>query len=107
MKKLEIRHTTQEERREETEAMLAASEVRKAKEKSQYHQSINDEVRKRLSPSDEIAILRHAVVILADVLIQAKVLKESDVEELLQWNETVTKIKAKAKSEIKEENVHE
>lgn len=98
--KIEIRKTTREQRREETRAALAAEEAKKNKEKSSYHATINDRVRKHLSPSDEIAILRHAVVILADALIQAKVLKQEDVAELLEWNELATKIKDKVKSEL-------
>ncbi len=90
----------QEERRARRQVKALEADAAKNAEKSEYHQRINDEVRKRLSPSDEIAILRHAVVTLADVLIQNKVLKESDVAELLDWNSVTTEIKAKAKEEL-------
>lgn len=100
-KELEIRRTTREERRSEIKAALAASEARRQGEKSAYHKQVNDEMRRRFSPSDEIAILRHAVVILADALIQANVLKQSDIEELLSWNALATKIKDKAKLDAK------
>lgn len=99
MKKQLTHEQILERRHERREAKRVQAEIAKNAEKNAYHQQINDEVRKQLSPSDEIAILRHAAVTFADVLIQRGIISAQDVEELLNWNGHVTEIKDKVKAE--------
>ncbi len=87
-----------EERRARRAAKAAQAEAAKNGEKSAYHQQINDLMRKRFSPSDETAILRHAVIIMADVLIQKGFLTAKDLEELLAWNSLAVEAKNQAKA---------